>query len=333
MDEIGIELRHTVLIVDNILSVTSILCSIFIIIGYCYIRATDKSMDRLSLRLLLETCIFNILFGVSQLLLNSEYAIASYHRCNAVMTMFVLADLATSLLLTCIAINLLLVICYEPQIKVSRRALELFYTLGSIFFSAFVAVTPFFSSRTVYDYNDKLHQCWFAYSSPLTGREIFWQLWAFHLFQMIGVITAIVCFTVVVIKLRREEINIDDNLECAQASVTKWMAPEDAIEVRTDGTADEAKERKQSIHEIIKRRGSGLVENSTFLKFFLPRRWFRKTERHRAAHAAIAQNRHVSYVTRTVRQVICYLAGMLFNYLTRTKLKQQLMMMDSYDYH
>ncbi|KAI8583839.1 hypothetical protein K450DRAFT_220222 [Umbelopsis ramanniana AG] len=311
METIGIELRHTVLIVDNILSVSSILCSILMILGYCFIRATDKSVDRLSLRLLVETCIFNIIFGVSQLLLNSEYSIGSDPRCNAVMTVFVFSDLASSLLLTCIAINLLLIICYEPQLKVSRRALEILYTLGSILFSGFIAANPFFSPNKVYDYSDSLHQCWFAYSTPPKDEQIFWQLWTFHFWQMTGVITSIVCFSIVLIKLRREEIHIDDNLESAQNSVTKWMVSENAEEVENDESTEQAEEHKNTFNEAIRRQGTDLSERITILKFFLPRRWFRKTERHRAAHAAITQNRRVSFVSRTIRQVICYLAVLI----------------------
>ncbi|CAO3694578.1 unnamed protein product [Umbelopsis ramanniana] len=314
MDTIGLELRHTVITVDNILSIASILCSILIILGYCFIRATDKTIDRPSLRLLLETCIFNILFGISQLVLNSEASVASYERCNAVMTVFVLSDMASSLLLTCIAINLLLVICFDTKIKVSRRTLEICYTVGSIGFSAFIAITPFFSNYAVYDFSDSLHQCWFAYASPPTSQQIFWEVWTFHLWQMLGVLTAIVCFSWVLIKLRKEEINIDDNLECAQNSASRWMAPETVIEVRDDETAAEAEVRKrETINEAIRRQGTDLSERSFLLKFCLPRRWFRKTERHRAAHAAITQNRHVSFVTRTIRQAICYLAGMIYS--------------------
>ncbi|KAG2185490.1 hypothetical protein INT44_002281 [Umbelopsis vinacea] len=227
------------------------------------------------------------------------------------MTMFVFSDIASALLLTCIAINLLLVICYEPQLKVSRRVLEICYTAGSIVFSAFIAITPYFTSDAVYEYSPNLHQCWFAYSTPPTGQQIFWQLWTFHFWQLTGVVTAIVCFAIVLIKLRREEIRIDDNLESAQNSVTKWMVTEATEEVIDEETSEQAEVRKHSINEAIRRQGTEMSEKITFLKFFLPRKWFRKTARHRAAHAAITQNRRVSFVSRTIRQVICYLAVLI----------------------
>jgi hypothetical protein len=192
--------------------------------------------------------------------------------------------------------------------------LEAYYTLGSIGFSVFIAITPFFSRKPVYGYSENLHQCWFAYSTPPMRQEIFWELWTFHLWQMTGVVTAIVCFSLVLIKLRKEEISIDDNLECAQNSANRWMSPEIVVEDREDETAEEAEDRKkETINEAIRRQGTDLSERSFFLKFFLPRKWFRKTERHRAAHAAITQNRHVSFVTRTIRQIICYLAGMFYS--------------------
>lgn len=314
MDTIGLEVRHIVLTVDNVLSVASILCSVLIILGYTFIRVTEKSIDRPSLRLLLESCIFNISFGISQLILNSEYAGGTNFTCNAVMTIFVLSDLASSLLLNCIAINLLLVICFDTKIKISRRALEACYTFGSIGFATFIAITPFFSKYAIYDFSENLHQCWFAYSTPPTRQQIFWELWTFHLWQIIGVITTIVCFSLVLIKLRKEEISIDDNLECAENSASRWMAPEMIEEVRDDEHAEETEARKkETINEAIRRQGTDLSQKITFLKFFLPRKWFRKTERHRAAHAALTQNRHVSYVTRTIRQIICYLAGMFYS--------------------
>jgi hypothetical protein len=308
MDDIGIELRHTVLTISNVLQIISIVCSVLIALGYWFIRATDKTLDRVSLRLLVETCFFSLIFGITQLLLNIENTVDQEPECDAVMTFFVFSDLASALLMTCIAINLLLVICYESRMNTSRMTLEVCYTVGTTGFSAFIAVSPFFFPENVYSYSIELHQCWFEYSSPPKGIEIFWQLWTFHLWQMTGVVTTIVCFTIVLIKLRRDEISIDDNMESAENSVSKWFGPSESVHIKS---FEEAEEIKETIPQSLKRQGTDLSQKCYFLKFFLPRSWFRKTERQKAVHAAISRNRRVSYVSKTIRQVICYVAGRL----------------------
>jgi hypothetical protein len=289
----------------------SMSCSVLIIAGYFFIRSVDKELDRISLRLLVETCVANLVFGVSQLLLNSEYALNSYKKCDAVMSFFIVSDVAASLLMTCIAINLLLVIVFRTQLKLSMKSLELCYTLGSVSISVFTAITPFFSPKLIYSYSDELKQCWFTSSDPPTLSQTLWQLWLFHLWPMIGVITTLVCFGIVLIKLRREEIRIDDNLNAVQTSTDKWSGLDDAKAGKDNDSVEQAIE---SIPQPIKRQGSHMSENSNLLKFFLPRRWTskRNSKMHEAAHDAVTHNRHVSYVGKTIRQVICYSLGKLY---------------------
>lgn len=308
---IPIELRHRVLYADNVMQAVSMSCSVLIIAGYFFIRSVDKELDRISLRLLVETCVANLVFGVSQLLLNSEYALNSYKKCAAVMSFFVLADVATSLLMTCIAINLLLVIVFRTRLKLSMKALELCYTIGSVSISIFMAITPFFTPEVIYSYSEQLKQCWFASSDPPTASETFWELWLFHLWPMIGVTTTLVCFGIVLIKLRQEEIKIDENLNAVQTSADKWFGLDDAKVGKDNDLVEQAKE---SIPQAIKRQGSHMSENSYLLKFLLPRRWsFKRNNKMReAAHDAVTHNRHVSYVGKTIRQVICYSLGKLY---------------------
>lgn len=304
--DITTELRHHVLKIDNVLQAVSIGCCVTIIACYCFIRFTDKTLDRLSLRLLVESCAFSTSFGVSQLLLNSYYAINSERKCNAVMGFFVASDIATALLMTCIAINLLLAIVYRTRIQLSMKALEIWYTGGSIALAAFMAITPFFSPDAVYSYSSELQQCWFITSVPQTSTSAFWQFWLFHLWQMIGVVTTVICFAVVLVKLRQEEISIDENLESVQVAADRWNGPDAGKDCQCI-----AHPTKDTLPHAIIRHGSNIRERSSFAKFCLPRRWFSKSKSPKliAAQAAVHRNRNVSYVGKTIRQAVCYSLG------------------------
>ncbi|GAB5593704.1 hypothetical protein Unana1_08604 [Umbelopsis nana] len=179
------------------------------------------------------------------------------------------------------------------------KALEIWYTGGSIALAAFMAITPFFSPDAVYSYSSELQQCWFMTSVPQTSTSIFWQFWLFHLWQMIGVVTTVICFAVVLVKLRQEEISIDENLESVQVAGDRWNCQ--CIAHTTKDTLP---------HGII-RYGSKIRERSSFAKFCLPRRWFSKSKcpKLTAAQAAMKPNRNVSYVGKTIRQAVCYSLG------------------------
>jgi 7 transmembrane receptor (rhodopsin family) len=319
------ELRDQVLGVDDSLQICSIVCSLLIIVGYVFIRTVDKTLDRLSLRLLIYSCFFNIIFGICQLFLNKNYVLAD-RACDAVMAFFVLSDMATALLLTCIAINLYLHIVHKAQIKASARVLETIYVVGTIILTGFMAITPFFAPDDVYNYNENLRQCWFVTSLPPTPMEIFWQLWLFHLWQLIGVLAALFAFISVIVNLRREEISIDEHIASAQVTANKWTCGDDKIspnlaEQAHSNTDQEHSSEERNIkdtkrHSVVSNFSRRTVEKGRekcihWLKFWLPRRAFssHREIRNTAIHASIRNSRNISYVAKTIRQVICYSLG------------------------
>ncbi|KAG2183593.1 hypothetical protein INT43_006599 [Umbelopsis isabellina] len=321
-------LREQVLNVDDILQICSILCSLLLIFGYIFIRATDKTLDRLSLRLLVYSCFLNIIFGICQILLNNHGFEDAERSCDVVMAFFVFSDMCTTLLLTCIAVNLWIHIVYKAVI-VSPRVLEAIYVLGCLVFTAFMAITPFFSPADVYLYNPSLSQCWFATSVPPTPMEIFWQLWLFHVWQLTGVIASLFAFVSVMVVLRREEISIDDNIASAQATVHQWSGTEDKsspaliehdqqttldIEHNLEISKSNHKKRPSVVSSLSRRTMErGKIGCCYMLKFWLPRRAFsaHRQLRKTAIHASLRNSRNISYVAKTIRQVICYSSGFI----------------------
>lgn len=323
-------LRAQVLNVDDILQICSIICSLLIILGYIFIRTTDRTLDRLSLRLLVYSCSLSIIFGICQILLNNHGFENAEKSCDAVMAFFVFSDMGTTMLLTCIAINLWIHIVYR-SVFVSPRALEAIYVVGCLVFTAFMAITPFFSSADVYLYNESLSQCWFATSVPPTPIEIFWQLWLFHVWQLTGVIASLFAFVSVMIVLRREELSIDDNIASAQATLHQWSGNEDksspeliehdeqdTLEIDNNTGEPKTNHRKRpSVVSNLSRRTMerGKVGCCYLLKFWLPKRAFSSHRKLRktAIHASLRNSRNISYVSKTIRQVICYSLGMYTN--------------------
>ncbi|KAI8394069.1 uncharacterized protein BYT42DRAFT_601593 [Radiomyces spectabilis] len=192
--------------VSVILFYVSIVCAVAVIVGYAFIRHVNKDLDRISLRLLLYASVVHILLAVATIL--RSHLTLSDPACQFLMFLYVFSDIGSTLLITCIAVNLQIVFVHSIR---SCRHLEFVYLTVSALISFIAAVAPLISPTPVYGYDPNVRECWFL--GDQHHITSLWVLFDLYLWILLSIVYCFIALLLVLIKMRREENLINQHLD------------------------------------------------------------------------------------------------------------------------
>ncbi|RUS22147.1 hypothetical protein BC937DRAFT_90232 [Endogone sp. FLAS-F59071] len=192
--------EQTVLVIaQSIVNGAFIAASLSVILIYSLLRCTNRSLTkRCSLRLVVFTATSNMFFCIFDIM--SEFDIAregnksSSPWCTFTMAGYVFFNLASLFFVTCIAINLQLVIVHGY----GTVSFEQWYILFSVLVPAVVATVA--SVAGAFEWDDRMHTCYY-----IVQDDLMWLWITLYLWWVLSTTYSAVAVVLVVAKLYKQE--------------------------------------------------------------------------------------------------------------------------------
>lgn len=309
--------------VTSILYYVSFVCVVCVLLGYIFIRKVDRRHDRLSLRLLVYACASHIVLGLANFGRNLVPADAASHQCDGVMFLYILADMFSILVITCIALNLELI--FVHNIRRSIR-LERWYNLSSFAIAFVVAIVPILPYQDGYEYNPVTGLCWYQASD--THVTSMWAFGGLYVWILLSIIYCCAALVMVLWKMYREQRMIKLHLASHQASGSPSSQTRQTQSHPHSQTRSKTSSNRLSllptICSTLHSKFTGSFARSTptedrctpsSLLLFRPRR--KRGEAQPQSHALGKQTR-ISYLARVAGRVIWFPVGQFDSIFTRS---------------
>ncbi|KAI7860661.1 hypothetical protein BDC45DRAFT_1700 [Circinella umbellata] len=323
--KVPIELQDLGTEVCSILYYVSFGCCFLVFLGYAFIRHFDPLHDRLTVRLIVYSAIAHIVLGTAGVIRINRIGVGKPNACKTIMFFYIFANLFSTMLITCIAINLQVVFVHGVKRK---RYLERVYLLGSFFAAFILAAVPLFPGVDSYKDNPRMHNCWFKRSK--SGTTGIWGVMGLYFWLILSTAYCLIALILVLGKMWRDEFIINRHLRvqttsrCSNNEVSRWLyrfpwslffRPPQTNTIHGAVRQQQQRDEELVIENSIMSNTDGGQQSryrfwpSTNVRHFIPFRNILTTKKQHAVHtfqAIRTRQLQVSYVAKVASRVIWF---------------------------